>query len=89
MTRRGVDVSKMGDEIANLHLPKNVKLMRADCSNMESLFEDDSFDCVVDTMTLNSVYNRELHASEMKRIVRPGGTILLLERGQSHLSVYN
>ena len=56
---------------------------------MQSHFEDDSFDSVVDTLTLNSVYNREVYASEIRRLCRPGGRILLLERGQSHISLYN
>ena len=70
-------------------MPKNVKLVRADCLNLESHFEDDSFDSVVDTLTLNSVYNREAYANEIRRLCRPGGKILLLERGQSHISLYN
>ena len=88
LSRRGIDVSKEAGVVGTT-LPENIKLMRADCLSLHALFPDDSFDCVVDTLTLNSVYNRELLANEMKRVVRPGGRILLLERGQSHLSVYN
>ena len=62
-------------------LPKKVKLMRGDCLDMGDMFDDDSFDCVVDTMTLNSCYNREKLANEMKRVCRPGGYILIMERG--------
>ena len=74
-------MTQVSEELAHLHLPEKVKLVRADCTNMDSLFPDDSFDCAVDTLTLNSVYNREMHANEIKRVVRPGGIILLLERG--------
>ena len=63
--------------------------MRADCVSLHSHFEDGSFDTVVDTMTLHSAYNREMLADEMKRVCKPGGRILLLERGQSYLSIYN
>ena len=70
-------------------LPKDIKLMRGDCLDMTDMFEDDSFDCVVNTMTLNSCYNRERLASEMKRVCRPGGYILIMERGQSYISIYN
>lgn len=70
-------------------LPEKIKLIRADCHNLESQFEDGSFDTVVDSLTLNSVYSRETLADEMKRVCRPGGLILLLERGQSYLSLYN
>ena len=70
-------------------MPKNIKLQRADCLNLRTHFEDDAFDTVVDTLTMNSVFNREQLASEMKRVCKPGGLILLLERGQSYISVYN
>ena len=70
-------------------LPAKVKLLRGDCLDMSDMFEDGSFDCVVDTMTLNSCYNREKLASEMKRVCKPGGYILIMERGQSYISLYN
>ena len=70
-------------------LPKNCKLKRADCLNLQSHFDDGTFDTVVDSLTLNSVFNREQLADEMKRVCKPGGRILLLERGQSYISVYN
>lgn len=63
--------------------------MRSDCLDLSEHFEDDSFDCVVETLTLNSVYSRELFANEIKRVCKPGGRILLMERGQSYLSLYN
>ena len=88
LSRRGIDLAKE-EGSPKTTLPENIKLMRADCLSLHSLFPDDSFDCVVNTLTLNSVYNRELLANEIKRVVRPGGHILLLERGQSHLSLYN
>ena len=38
-------------------MPKNVKLVRADCLNLESHFEDDSFDSVVDKVDVKVVFN--------------------------------
>ena len=69
-------------EEVKVDLPKEVKFIRADCLDLhEELSEDGQFDCVVDTLTLNSCYNREQLASEMRRLCKPGGLILLLERG--------
>ena len=68
--------------------PGKVKLVRGDCLSLDQ-FKDESFDCVVDTLTLHSCSDRELFANEIKRLVRPGGYILLMERGQSYISLYN
>lgn len=90
LTQKGIplDEAKDGSGLPPVTLPEKVKLMRADCLDLD-VFPDGSFDTVVDTLTLNSVYNREQHTSEIRRLCRPGGLILLLERGHSHLSVYN
>ena len=88
LSRAGIDVTKQAGYVA-VSVPEKVKLMRADCINLGQHFEDGSFDTVVDTLTLHSVYNRELLADEIKRVCKPGGRILLLERGQSYLSLYN
>ena len=42
-----------------------------------------SFDCVVDTFGLCSVTNPRTTLDEMFRVLKPGGTLLLLEHGQS------
>ena len=52
-------------------------------------FEDESFDTIIDTMTFSSVFDRTVHAQEMKRLCKPNGLILLMERGSSYLSIYN
>ena len=69
------------------NLPK-ITFLQADCQHL-SQFQDDSFDCVVDTLTLHSTYDRKQHCAEMQRLCRPGGHILLMQRGASYLSVYN
>lgn len=88
IVQAGLELKKE-DSTALNDLPDNIKLVRADCARLEQHFEDGSFDTVVDTLTLHSVYNRELLADEIKRVCKPGGRILLLERGQSYISLYN
>jgi ubiquinone/menaquinone biosynthesis C-methylase UbiE len=46
-------------------------------------FADASFDCAVCTFTLCSVDNPEAVMHEMRRVLRPGGTLLFLEHGRA------
>jgi ubiquinone/menaquinone biosynthesis C-methylase UbiE len=53
-------------------------------SDIHSLpFQDNSFDTVVDTFGLECCYDMERAYTEMKRLCKKDGKILLLERGQS------
>jgi methyltransferase OMS1, mitochondrial len=45
-------------------------------------FSDNSFDTVVDTFGLECSYDMQRAYQEMKRLAKPGGRILLLERGK-------
>jgi len=45
-------------------------------------FGDGSFDTVVDTFGLECAYDVQRQFNEMKRMTKPGGKILLLERGK-------
>jgi len=47
-------------------------------------YPDQSFDTVVDTFGLCSFEDPVLVLREMKRVLRPGGKLLLLEHGNSH-----
>ncbi len=42
-------------------------------------FEDNSFDTVVSTLVLCSVYSPQKVLSEIKRVLRPGGTFIFIE----------
>ena len=52
-------------------------------------FKDDTFDSIVSTFTLESVYDVERFLNEMKRVCKNHGKILLISRGQSYISLYN
>ncbi|MAC58269.1 MAG: SAM-dependent methyltransferase [Novosphingobium sp.] len=46
-------------------------------------FADESFDTVVCTFTLCSVHDHGRSLSELRRVLRPGGTLLFAEHGRS------
>lgn len=47
-------------------------------------FKEASFDTVIDSFGLECTYEMEKAWSEMKRLCKPGGKILLLERGTAY-----
>jgi ubiquinone/menaquinone biosynthesis C-methylase UbiE len=66
-----------------------VKFVQADYLNGLPQYADGHFDCVVDTMTLSSAYDRTNQIQEMKRLCKSGGYVLLMERGASWLPLIN
>ena len=60
---------------------KEDKVTIINCDSHRTPFSDNSFDAVVDTFGLECSYNLEKAYSELKRVTKPGGKILLLERG--------
>ena len=66
---------------------KFFKLMQADTHELP--FENNQFDTVVDILTLQSVYDIETSFSEIKRVCKPGGNVLIIARGQSWIPIYN
>eukprot|EP00041_Stephanoeca_diplocostata_P009802 m.153064 g.153064 ORF g.153064 m.153064 type:complete len:248 (-) comp17904_c0_seq2:732-1475(-) len=65
----------------------NVEYMQADAENL--VFEDNSFDVVIDTFGLCSAKNPELVVKEMQRVCKPDGKIILLEHGRSQYDFIN
>lgn len=59
----------------------------ADVENLP--FKDESFDTVVDTFSIQSYYDRKKALKEMKRVLKPGGKLLIMGRGVSKISLYN
>jgi methyltransferase OMS1 len=53
------------------------------------LYNDDSFDTVVDTFGLQASYDYKTQYQEMKRICKVGGKILLMEVGESFWKYLN
>lgn len=51
------------------------------CDSHKLPFPDNQFDTVVDTFGLECSYDVDRAFAELKRLVKPGGKILLLERG--------
>jgi ubiquinone/menaquinone biosynthesis C-methylase UbiE len=59
----------------------NVSARVADVEHLP--FDDEQFDCVVDTFGLCSVADPHAPMSEMSRVCKSGGLVLLLEHGAS------
>lgn len=51
------------------------------CDSHKLPFTDNQFDTVIDTFGLECSYDIDLAYAELKRLTKPGGRILLLERG--------
>lgn len=80
----GMDPSTKGLDFAEAAIAK--KGWKADIRKGfgESIpFEDESFDCVVCTFTLCSVGDQAQTLKELRRILRPGGTMLYAEHGRA------
>jgi len=86
----GLDwVSFYFDEITrkNSQIEKPVKFVMADIHDIP--FENELFDTVLDTFGLECAYDIEKAYSEIKRVCKKGGKILLLERGKSLWEIEN
>ena len=77
----GADISPRMLQVARSRfesLPQ-VEWVEADAQRLP--FDDASFDCVTVSYGIRNVPNLELGLSEMRRVVKPGGTIAILEFG--------
>jgi len=78
----GIDISdgmlKIGREkIAKAGLQKHIELLNGDSEAI--LFEDNSFDAVTVAFGVRNFENLEKGLSEIKRVLRPGGKLIVLE----------
>jgi len=65
-------------------------LMKFKLHDVENLpFESNYFDTVVDTFSLQSYYDRSKAISEIKRVLKPGGKLLVIGQGASSYKWYN
>lgn len=78
----GFDLSQqmlnMGiDKIKKLQLENDIQMQKGDAENMP--FEDDSFDAVSAAFGVRNFENLEKGLSEMRRVVKPGSSVFILE----------
>lgn len=66
---------------------KRIKYRIADVEHLP--FDNESFDTVVDTFSLQSYYDRNKALKEIKRVLKPEGKLLVLGRGISKVALYN
>jgi ubiquinone/menaquinone biosynthesis C-methylase UbiE len=74
----GVDIVPELLEEGRKRAPANVELVEADATALP--FEDASFDVVATARTLHHVRRPELVVAEAVRVLRPGGTLLVVDQ---------
>ncbi len=74
----GVDIVPELLAQARARAPENVELVEADGRDLP--FEDSSFDLVASARTLHHTTRPELVVAEMTRVLRPGGSMLLVDQ---------
>ena len=66
--------------IAAGHSVDSLRFLQGDCLSLD--FSDDSFDLVTIAFGLRNLCDRAIGLSEMQRVLRPGGRLLILEFSQ-------
>ncbi|CAN5705197.1 class I SAM-dependent methyltransferase [soil metagenome] len=66
---------KLRPKLSQAHVPVEV----SDAGAQELPFADDSFDVVVSTLVLCTVPDQRSALAEIRRVLRPGGTLLFME----------
>ena len=66
--------------IAAGHSADSLRFLQGDCLSLD--FSDDSFDLVTIAFGLRNLCDRAIGLSEMQRVLRPGGRLLILEFSQ-------
>lgn len=78
----GVDISEQmlavgREKIAKLELTEKIELLSGDSENLK--FQDNYFDAVIVSFGVRNFENLEKGISEIKRVLRPGGLLIVLE----------
>jgi ubiquinone/menaquinone biosynthesis C-methylase UbiE len=71
---------KVAERIAAARMP--IEKIHLDAKELP--FDAGRFDCVVSTWTLCTIPEVDSALREVRRVLKPGGTFLFLEHGQSH-----
>lgn len=67
-------------KVKNKNLENQIKMVQGDAENMP--FEDNTFDAVTASFGVRNFENLEKGLSEIRRVLKPGGTFVLLEFSQ-------
>jgi ubiquinone/menaquinone biosynthesis C-methylase UbiE len=79
-----VEPTDLGWKLAAKRLAASaVPVERAGLDGQALPFDDDSFDCAVSTWTMCTIPDVEAALAEVRRVLRPGGTLHFVEHGLS------
>ncbi|QOR74790.1 bifunctional demethylmenaquinone methyltransferase/2-methoxy-6-polyprenyl-1,4-benzoquinol methylase UbiE [Cruoricaptor ignavus] len=81
----GLDLSQQmlnvgTEKIKNAGLSTGIRMMKGDAENLP--FQDDTFDAVSVAFGVRNFENLEMGLREMRRVVKPGGSVFILEFSQ-------
>lgn len=71
----GVDRDFEAAKVARAECDEKTRVLIGDGTNLP--FDDDSFDLVTSFETIEHLYDRKLFLSELRRVLRPGGLLIL------------
>jgi ubiquinone/menaquinone biosynthesis C-methylase UbiE len=81
---RAVEPADIGWKLAAKRLEASaVPVERAGLDGQSLPFDDDSFDCAVSTWTMCTIPDVDAALAEVRRVLRPGGTLHFVEHGLS------
>jgi ubiquinone/menaquinone biosynthesis C-methylase UbiE len=77
-----IEPSDLGWKLASKRVAASpVKVERSGLDGQSLPFDDDSFDCAVSTWTMCTIQDLDAALGEVRRVLRPGGTLHFVEHG--------